>query len=74
MRRTLFFILFLTLYFKGTSQIPSTKETIQSFIDSIGNSNDRQVITTSIFPAFANAIISNGDKISGAIRKRSYYG
>ena len=48
----LFFL--LLFYFKGTAQVPSTKETIQSFIDSIGKSNDRQVITSSIFPSFAN--------------------
>lgn len=54
MTRVLFLVLLLTLYLKGTAQIPSTKETIQSFIDSIGNSNDRQLIESSIFPAFAN--------------------
>ena len=54
MTRVLFSVLLLTLYLKGTAQIPSTKETIQNFIDSIGKSNDRQVITSSIFPAFAN--------------------
>ncbi len=54
MTRVLFLVLLLTLYLKGTAQIPSTKETIQNFIDSIGESNDRQVIQSSIFPAFAN--------------------
>ncbi len=54
MTRVLFLVLLLTLYLKGAAQIPSTKETIQNFIDSIGKSNDRQVITSSIFPAFAN--------------------
>src|SRR5437867_12856524 len=54
MTRVLFSVLLLTLYLKGTAQIPSTKETIQYCIDSIGKSNDRQVITSSIFPAFAN--------------------
>jgi sensor histidine kinase YesM len=48
----LFFL--LIFYFKGTAQVPATKETIQCFIDSIGKSNDRQVITSSIFPSFAN--------------------
>lgn len=47
-------VLSLTLYLRGASQIPSTKETIQNFIDSIGRSKDRQVITSSIFPAFAD--------------------
>lgn len=54
MRKTLVFILPLIFYFKGTAQVPSTKESIQSFIDSIGGSNDRQVMISSIFPAFAN--------------------
>jgi len=54
MTRVLFLVLLLALYLKGTAQIPSTKETIQNFIDSIGNRNDRQVITSSIFPAFSN--------------------
>ena len=54
MTRVLFLVLLLTLYLKGTAQIPSTKETIQNFIDSIGKSNDRLVIISSIFPAFAN--------------------
>jgi len=54
MTRILFLVILLTIYFKGVTQIPSTKETIQNFIDSIGRSNDRQEITSSIFPAFAN--------------------
>ena len=54
MIRAFFLILSLTLYYMGTAQIPSTKETIQSFIDSIGKSNDKQVITSSVFPAFAD--------------------
>ena len=54
MTRVLFLVLLLTLYLKGTAQIPSTKETIQNFIDSIGKSNDRLVIISSIFPAVAN--------------------
>ena len=54
MKKVLFLILLLTSYLKGTTQIPSTKETIQNFIDSIGKSTDRQVLTSSIFPAFSN--------------------
>ena len=54
MIKILVFILSLMFYIVGTAQTPSTKESIQSFIDSIGRSNDRDVITSSIFPAFAN--------------------
>ena len=54
MTRTIISFLLLTLYLQGIAQIPSTKETIQSFIDSIGKSNDKQLIESSIFPAFAN--------------------
>jgi hypothetical protein len=54
MTKVFFFILLVTFYLNSIAQIPSTKETIQNFIDSIGRSNDRQVITSSIFPAFAN--------------------
>ena len=54
MRRASFSILALIFYFNGAAQIPSTKETIQRLIDSIGKSNDRQVITSSILPAVAN--------------------
>ena len=54
MTRVLFLFFSVTFYFKGTAQVPSTKETIQGFIDSIGKSNDRQVIESSIFPANAD--------------------
>lgn len=39
---------------KGSAQVPSTRETIQGFIDSIGRSNDRHQVTASIFPSAAN--------------------
>lgn len=54
MTRVLFLAHLLTLCLRGVGQIPSTKETIQNFIDSVGKSNDRQLIESSIFPAFAN--------------------
>ena len=54
MIRIFFLLLLLTLCLAGNAQIPSTKETIQNFIDSIGESNDRQLIESSIFPAVAN--------------------
>lgn len=54
MTRVFLFVLSLTLYFDVAAQVPSTKEAIQNFIDSIGRSNDRQLIESSIFPAFAN--------------------
>lgn len=47
-------ILLLTTIFIFThinAQVPSTRETIQSFIDSLGRSNDRSSITTSLLPA-----------------------
>ena len=45
-------LLLLTLCIGTIGQIPSTKSIIQSFIDSIGNSNDRMNNkTSSIFPA-----------------------
>ena len=54
MTRILFLALLLTFSLKSNAQIPSTKEAIQTFIYSIGKSNDRQLIESSIFPAFAN--------------------
>jgi hypothetical protein len=41
-------------YFGSIAQIPSTKSTIENFIDSIGNSNDRLNITSSVFPAITD--------------------
>ena len=47
------FLVFLLVNLTGTAQIPSTKETIQIFIDSIGRSKEKQLIETSRFPAIA---------------------
>jgi hypothetical protein len=52
--KSILLIFLLLFYFNGDAQIPSTKETIQNFIDSIGKNNDRQVTTGSVFPSFAN--------------------
>ena len=40
MTKMIFLAILLTLYFKGNSQTPTTKEAIQYFIDSIGRSNN----------------------------------
>jgi hypothetical protein len=36
------------------AQIPNTQQSIDQFIDSLGQSNDRSSITSKIFPAMAN--------------------
>jgi hypothetical protein len=54
MLKTLSLIILSTVYFGSAAQIPSTKVAIQKFIDSIGNSNDRANITTSLLPAFTD--------------------
>ncbi len=52
--KSILLLLLLIFPFKGIAQVPSTKELIQNYIDSIGKSNDRQVITSSLFPSFAD--------------------
>jgi hypothetical protein len=42
------------MYNYCNAQVPSTKETIQGFIDSLGRSNDRSSTTTSLLPAFTD--------------------
>jgi hypothetical protein len=54
MKNILLLALSLTLCFNVRAQIPSTKAKIQIYIDSIGKSNDRQVVSASMFPAIAN--------------------
>ncbi|MBF9140454.1 hypothetical protein [Hymenobacter properus] len=54
MKNILLLALSLTLCFNVCAQIPSTTAKIQSYIDSIGKSNDRRLVSASMFPAFAN--------------------
>lgn len=53
--KNVFFLLFLLDgCFKVNAQIPSTKAKIQSFIDYVGRSSDRNLISSSMYPAVAN--------------------
>jgi len=54
MPKILLSVICLAFCFKGVTQVPSSKETIQHFIDSIGKSGGKQLIETSVFPAVAN--------------------
>jgi len=54
MKNILILGILLTTAKSVNAQIPSTKANIQSFIDSIGRSNDRILMSASMFPAVAN--------------------
>lgn len=74
MVRPLLLIISLAVHFNGIAQIHSTKEGIQSFIDSIGRSDDRELITTSIFPAYADGTNFKWSNISGETIKKNCFG
>jgi len=50
----LFLMAGLQINLKTNAQIPNTQKGIDQFIDSLGQSNDRNRITSKIFPAMAN--------------------
>jgi hypothetical protein len=53
--KTLFLLVLVLIgSFKGNAQTPLTKEKIQSFIDSIGNSSGKQLISSAMYPAVAD--------------------
>lgn len=51
MKKAIVLVLLLIGCAEGNAQIPSTKEKIQAFIDSIGRSTDRQLTSSAMYPA-----------------------
>ena len=54
MLKPILLLISILICFYINAQIPSTKESIQNFIDSLGRSTDRSSTTTSLLPAFTD--------------------